>query len=540
MKLVTSDQMRALEQAAVEAGASLDELMEAAGLAVAQEVWLSLGVVAGRRVLVLVGPGNNGGDGLVAARHLAEWEADVAIYLLAPRDDDKLARVRELDVPVFSAAEDQESMTLQEALDGAEVVIDALLGIGRQRPIDGDLARILERLHASSKNARPPQIVAVDVPTGVNADSGDARPLAVRADMTITFGLAKVGLHLPPGSSHAGSVQVIDIGLPKDAAREVMIDLIDTAWVRERLPARPVSGNKGTFGRVMVVAGSDRYPGAARLASEACYRAGAGLVTLACSDTVRNITAAATPEITYLPLVSEAALGVSSANRIVEALDTFDVMLIGPGLSQSAGVQDAILELLAGAPSTALRATVVDADGLNALAGIDRWHERVTTPLVLTPHPGEMSRLRGTSIEAVQADRVGVAQDAAADWGHVVVLKGANTIVAAPDGRMAISPFALPLLATAGTGDVLAGAIAGLIAQGAEPFEAAACAVYVHALAAEECGEELGDRGLLASDLLPALPRAIRTAREGKRHRTPPPFTGMPNLGGLGDLLAQQ
>jgi NAD(P)H-hydrate epimerase len=553
--------MRTLEQAAVDAGTPLDALMENAGLAVAQEVWMMLGVVAGRRILVLCGPGNNGGDGLVAARHLAEWEGDVVVYMLAPdaasgaptkrRDesDANLAKVRALDVPVFIAPaltpdpsprrgegshdEDSGFERLQQALDGAEIVVDALLGIGRIRPIAGALAEILLRLDAARSRTLPPKIVAVDLPTGVDADSGRADPLAVRADMTVTFGLAKVGLYALPGSEHAGSVQVVDIGLPKDAERTMPVELLDARWVRERLPARPKDGNKGTFGRVLVVGGSHDYVGAPRLAAEAAYRVGAGLVTVAATPPVQAITAVALPEATYLPLEETPALKAHHAQTIIDVLPQYDALLIGPGLSQREGVRDAVLELLRAASNTPV---VIDADALNALAATDGWHKLIAGEAVLTPHPGEMARLLGCSVEDVQADRLNVAMNAAKEWGHVVVLKGAHTIVAAPDGRAAISPHANPLLASAGTGDVLAGAIAGFIAQGAAPFDAAACAVFVHGLAAEEIGDDLGDRGMLASDLLPALPRAIRTVREGKRARAnaPSPFAGMMGPQGLG------
>jgi NAD(P)H-hydrate epimerase len=534
MKLVTAAQMRELEQAAVAAGTSLDHLMEQAGLAVAQEAWLSLGVVAGRRVLVLVGPGNNGGDGLVAARHLAEWEADVAVYMAAPRsgDDAHLAQVRELGVPVFIATDDAGNERLQQAIDGAELVIDALLGTGRSRPIEGAMAEILRRLNEATRRARPPRIIAVDLPTGVDADTGRADPLAVTADMTVTLGLAKVGLYTLPGSEHAGQVQVVDIGLPKDAEHAVPIELLTTPWVRERLPTRPKSANKGTFGRVLVVAGSRNYVGAARLAAEACYRVGAGLVTLACSERVQSMVAPALAEATWLPLPDDdGALAAAAADAVMDALASYDVLLLGPGLTLRGGVPGVVADVLARAPSS-VRGCVVDADALNALAQDAGWHERVRKNCVLTPHPGEMARLLGTTVAAVQDDRLGTATKAAADWQQVVVLKGAHTVIAAPDDRAAISPHANPLLASAGTGDVLAGTIAGLLAQGVEPFEAAACGVYLHALAAEEAAADFADRGLLASDLLPALPRAIRTVLHGKLTRTPP------NMGPFGDLSA--
>jgi NAD(P)H-hydrate epimerase len=535
VKLVTAAQMRELEQDAVAAGTSLDELMEQAGLAAAQEAWLSLGVVAGRRILVLCGPGNNGGDGLVAARHLAEWEGDVVVYLLAPRAaaDSNLAKVRELGVPIFAATEDVDGAALQQALDGAEMVIDALLGTGRSRAIDGALAEILRRLHDAGQRGHAPRILAVDLPTGIDADSGRADALAVRADMTVTFGLAKVGLYTLPGSEYAGRVQVVDIGLPKESVERVPLDLLDTSWVRPRLPERPKSGNKGTFGKVLVVAGSRSYVGAARLAAEACYRAGAGLVTIACPASLQAMLAPAIAEATWLPLDEEhGALTAAAGAAVLEALASYDVLLIGPGLGQSTGVRHAVTAIVASLPSH-LRGCVIDADALNALAGQPAWHERVAVASVLTPHPGEMARLRGTTVAAVQDDRLNTATSAAAAWRQTVVLKGAHTVVAASDGRGAISPSANPLLATAGTGDVLAGAIAGLMAQGLAAFEAAGCGVYLHGLAADELGEDLGDRGLLAGDLLKALPSAMRTVLHGRAMRASPGLPGLPDLGGF-------
>jgi len=533
MKLVTAAQMRELEQAAGAAGTPLDALMEQAGLAAAQEAWMSLGVVEGRRILVLVGPGNNGGDGLVAARHLAEWGADVAVYMLAARTGDKnLDLLSQAGVPVFVAADDTDFVSLREALDGAELVIDALLGIGRSRPIEGTLAGVLRHLHATRGRSMPAKIIAVDVPTGVDADSGRVDPLAVTADMTVTFGLAKVGLYTLPGSEHAGQVQVVDIGLPQDAVAAVPLDLINSAWVKERLPKRPKSSNKGTFGRVLVVAGSANYPGAARLAAEACYRAGAGLVTIACPSSVQALIAPAIPEATWLPLDDDAgALSGRATGQIIDALASYDVLLIGPGVSQRRGVRDAVARVLAAVPAS-VRSCVIDADALNALAQTPEWQHRLATRAILTPHPGEMARMFGATVAEVQDDRLNVAMNAAATWGQVVVLKGAHTVIAASDGRAAISPHANPLLATAGTGDVLAGAIAGLLAQGMAPFEAAACGVYLHGLAAEEVGEELGDRGMLASELLPSLPRAMRTVLRGK------PSRGGQMPFGLGDISA--
>ncbi len=399
------------------------------------------------------------------------------------------------------------------------MVIDALLGTGRSRPIEGALAEILRRLGEASKRPRPPKVIAVDLPTGVDADSGTADGLAVRAEMTVTFGLAKVGLYTLPGSEYAGRVQVVDIGLPVNAERDLPVELLSTGWVRERLPARPKSANKGTFGKVLVVGGSTRYVGAPRLSAEACYRVGAGLVMIACTEHVQSMLAPSLAEAVWLPLgQDDGAIAGSAARAVVERATSSDVLLIGPGLGQSAGAGELIFECLSVGATHG--DAVVDADGLNALASDDAWSERIRRDCVLTPHPGEMARLLNTSVEAVQNDRLNIAVKAAAEWRQIVVLKGAHTIVAAPDGRAAVSPYANPLLASAGTGDVLAGAIAGLLAQGMAPFEAAACGVYLHGFAAEELAEEMGDRGLLASDLLAMLPRTIRIVLQGRKPAT--------------------
>ncbi|HXF50907.1 MAG TPA: NAD(P)H-hydrate dehydratase [Dehalococcoidia bacterium] len=518
MKLVTVEQMRALEQAAAEAGRPPSVLMEEAGLAVAQETWMALGLVADRSVLALIGPGNNGGDGLVAARHLADFGAKVGVYLLRSRgeDDPNYRQVIERNIPVGQVEDDPDLAGLREALAGADAVIDALLGTGRARPIEGPLAAILDALRERQALPNPPLVVAVDLPTGVDADTGAADPRAVRADLTVTMGFAKVGLYCLPGAELAGRVQVVDIGIPAEAARDLPYELLDTTWVKERLPERPRGANKGTFGRILVCGGSERYIGAPRLCAAAAYRVGGGLVTVACPRSIASAVGAGLDEATYLPLPETAGLLAEDASaELRREAAAYDVIAVGPGLGRGAGpsrfVRETLLAPLSGGP----RAAVIDADALNALAEEPRWWERLALPSVLTPHPGELSRLTRRPIAAIQSDRLGAALECARQWGQVVVLKGAYTVVASPDGRAVVSPFANPALASAGTGDVLAGTIAGLLGQGMAPFDAAACGVYLHAKAAEEVCDDIGDRGLLASDLLGALPRAIRVVREG-------------------------
>ncbi len=514
MKLVTSEQMRRLEALSAEAGVSSETLMENAGLAVAQEVWMALGTLEDRRVLVLVGPGNNGGDGLVAARHLHDWGTQVRCYLLRGRgeDDANLRQVVERGIEVVVSEEDPGLSALEAALAEADGVVDALLGTGAARPITGTLAAVLDKLSRARSRRPAPVIVAVDLPTGVSADTGAVDAAAVPADVTVALGFSKVGLHTLPGADYAGRVQVVDIGLPAGLGDGLPFELMTASGVRALLPPRPAGANKGTFGRVMVVAGSRNYVGAARLAVEGAARVGAGLVTLACPESLQPLVAARLTEATYLPLPEEdGAIGRDAVAPLLRsAFGGYQALLVGCGLGQNPSTQAFLRSLLFSLPEEPPFALVIDADGLNALARTPRWWCLLRSPAVLTPHPGEMSRLARQSIVDIQADRLQAAVSAASQWGKVVVLKGAHTVVASPDGRATLSPFANPALASAGTGDVLAGAIAGLAAQGLTLYDAALCGVYLHGAAANDLRSELGDAGLLAGDLLPQLPRTMR------------------------------
>ena len=521
MRLVTVAEM----QAAEECGVPVEQLMENAGLAVAQEAWLLLGELADRRILVLCGPGNNGGDGLVAARHLKDWGADVAVVLLQARPKDaNLAQLAERDVPT-TVVEDSDSLArVDEALGGAELVIDALLGTGRARPIDGALADVMIRLRASRERRLPPRLIAVDLPTGLDADTGAVDPLTVAADHTATFQWSKIGLHVLPGSQYAGRVEVVDIGIPQASLGQgeaptyvgATTELMNDRWAREAFPARPLDAHKGTFGSALVVAGSPQYTGAAYLACTGALRAGAGIVTLACARFIYPILAAKLTETTFEPLDdTDGYLTAREASQVHRRLAErpYQALLVGPGLGQGGYPQafmKALLPLLAAGETTAL---VIDADGLNNLAKIDRWPGMLALPTILTPHPGELSRLSGLPVAEIQANRLATARRFAAEWSVTLVLKGANTIVAAADGRARVNPFANPGLASGGTGDVLAGVITGLVAQGVGPFDAASLGVYVHGLTAEHVRRDLGSAGMLAGDLLPALPRVMKELR---------------------------
>ena len=515
MKLVTIAEMRALEAAAVAAGVSEAQLMEEAGLAVAQEAWMHLGTLEGRRIVVLAGPGNNGGDGLVAARHLADWGAEVVVYLpRAVRDEARVQDVEERGVPVVRGDADPDFARLDEMLPTSDLVIDALLGIGRQRLLEATepIAVVLKKLADARAGFQPPKLLAVDIPTGVDADTGAADPLTVAPDLTVTFGLPKVGMYQAPASGMLGRVQVIDIGIPKEAQEAVQLELLTARWARSALPRRPEDGNKGTFGRVLVVGGSGRYIGAPRLAATAAYRAGAGLVTVACPAELVPTLSAGIAEATWLPMPStgDGALAGEAAISLRAELRGFDAAVFGPGMGNTDETRALTWALLPDLGLDLRRGVVIDADALNAIAAMPDGAERVPANAVLTPHPGEMARLLGTTVADVQSRRLQATQEAASRFGCCVVLKGAHSVIAAPGGRTGLSPFANPLLATAGSGDVLAGMIGAYLGQGLEPFAAACLGVYLHGAAGEALREEYGDSGLLAGELATRLPRVVR------------------------------
>ena len=518
VKVVTSRQMRLIEERAEQAGTSTDTLMERAGEEVALRVEGlpdDAGVVA-----VLVGPGSNGGDGLVAARRLCGRGRRVEAYICTPRrtPDPKLQMATQEAVRVIRADEDRDMAQLRDLLDRSHVVVDAILGTGRSRPIEGDLEAILGSLDDARGRRPEMRLVAVDVPTGLDADTGAADPACVAADLTVSLGFHKAGLLTPSGADVAGEVTVADIGLAEDLAADVDVELMTAAWAGKLLPRRPLAAHKGTFGRVLAVAGSRNYVGAAHLAAMGAYRAGAGLVTLAVPESLCGPLATAAPEPTYLPL-PETGPGIVSPDAAVvllQAVAGYDALLIGCGLGVSTATRRLVEAVLY--TDRNMPPTVVDADGLNILS-LTRskdmpWWRLFRGPAVLTPHPGEMARLRVDS-PTEPGGRIDIARESADRWNKVTVLKGAHTVVASPGGGVMVSPFANPGLATAGTGDVLAGVISGLLAQGLSLAHAASLGVYLHGAAGESVRRELGDSGIVASDLLPEVPRAAQALRQG-------------------------
>jgi NAD(P)H-hydrate epimerase len=419
-------------------------------------------------------------------------------------------------------------------------VIDALLGMGVSRPVEGLPAAIVGAVEQHPRRAAF-HVLAIDVPTGIQSDSGAVLGTAVRADTTVATGLPKRGLLLYPGRASVGALALAEIDIPPDAMEIVMSETISREQARSLLPVRPAEAHKGTFGKVMVVAGSWLYPGASALATAGAGRVGAGLVTLATARSILGNSARG-PEVTLLPLheASAGTIDAEAADTLLKNLEDYAALLVGPGLGREKPTGMFLRRLLGmeqprrlsrvgfrvqelaptsepnkskpESSSISLPPTVLDADALNLLSEIDDWAEHLSPEqFVLTPHPGEMRRLLGT--DDLASDVVQVATDAAKQWQQVVVFKGATTVVAAPDGRSAVHADGNPALATAGTGDVLAGAIAGLLAQGLALYDAAVLGVYLHSAAGALLRDELGEAGTLASDLLIRLPRTLKELR---------------------------
>ncbi|HSJ54668.1 MAG TPA: NAD(P)H-hydrate dehydratase [Anaerolineae bacterium] len=552
VKVITVEKSRELERAADEGGLSFAQMMENAGRGTARAIEQVLSPRE-RRVVVLVGPGNNGGDGLVAAHYLAQMGARVTCYLWKreAEGDANLERVQAGGVPVIWAEDDGDDEALRGLLAGADVVVDALLGVGASLPLRDSLRSLLEAVGSGLRERRGPAglahalpgarlravplVVAVDCPTGLDSDTGEVDPATLRADVTVTFAYPKVGLLRFPGAGLVGRIVVADIGIPPELAAGVTLEMATAEAVGGWLPERPALSHKGTFGRVLVVAGSVNYVGAAALAGSGAQRVGAGLVTMALPGPIQAAVAANLAEATFLLLPHDMGVVSSGAVQVVrERMGEYDALLLGPGLSQedeTVAFVQAFLGLhrrerrgrlgfvdrteAEGEERPAPPPLIVDADGLNALARTDGWSQALPPGTILTPHPGEMARLVGGDVTTaeIQADRDGTARRMAQEWGAVIVLKGALTVVAAPDGRVMIVPFANSGLATAGTGDVLAGAIAGLRAQGLDAFEAAVAGAYVHGLAGELARDELGEMGMVAGDLPLRLPLALRRVR---------------------------
>jgi NAD(P)H-hydrate epimerase len=532
--------MRAIETEADAEGLSYDQMMLNAGRSIADAILEQIGDIQGKRVVILAGSGNNGGDGLVVGEHLAQEGAQVSVYLTKERakDDSNLEKLRARNLIIAVWDQDQRARVLINLIDSSDIIVDAILGTGFELPLKGIAKKLLAKVKKSlEKREKRPYIVAVDCPSGVDCDTGQIAAEALPADLTVTLAAAKPGLLIGPGASSVGKLVVGDIGLEngKGELNKIMLEMADHDTVRELLPDRPLDAHKGTFGKVLIVAGSINYPGAALLAGVAAYRVGVGLVTMAVPAPIQALIAPNLPEATWVMLPHEMGVITEGAAPIVaEEFSSSDTILIGPGFGVDDVTRAFLSKVLGSVEHTqlsqigfirpenkgkindvSLPPCVVDADGLKLLVEVASWNSLLPSDSILTPHPGEMAIMTGSSKEEIQSDRMGTAQKWAKEWGHVVVLKGAKTVVAAPDGRTTILPFETPALASAGTGDVLAGAIAGFRGQGVSAYEAAITGSYLHGRAGELSAQSLGNTAsVMAGDVADALTAALSELME--------------------------
>lgn len=509
MKIATAKQIQNIDRRAIrEFGIPGPVLMENAASAIVFEMERFFEGLDGVKVGILCGKGNNGGDGLALARRLRIRGVPVRVALLASfaalKGEAKLnlAILRKMDVEIMPNAA---STVIAEMIEWSDVLVDAMLGVGLSSPLKGNYAIAAELMNLAG---RP--VVAVDIPTGINADTGEVMGSAVRADLTVTMVLPKRGLVLYPGAAFAGQVRVADIGIPpevieKEAIQAGLLDH-DLAW--GLMDERDRDSHKGDFGHLLVIAGSLGKAGAAVMAAQGALRTGAGLVSVAAPMGLVPVIQQQVMEAMCIPTGEsiDGTLGMGSENELIKASGRMTACAIGPGLTTHYETVEVVRNLV----QRMTLPLVIDADGLNAFAGSADMLKKVKAPVVMTPHPGEMARLMGVSADDVRKDRIGMASDVAAKFGVTLVLKGAGTVIATPHGEVFINTTGNPGMASGGTGDVLTGMIGSLLAQGYGTTPAACLAVYLHGLAGDLAAKEKGEAGMIAGDVIAKIPEAIK------------------------------
>lgn len=512
MRAVTGEEMAGMDRIAIEVlGIPGVVLMENAGRGATEVMWRYFPDMGGKRVAVLAGGGNNGGDGFVIARHLWQQRVNVVVYCLKKLGSyqgdarSNLEIIQKLDLVVEEVTESAGIKKLRRKLADADLIVDSILGTGLNAPVRGFYRKVIDLVN---QLGRP--VVAVDLPSGLNASSGQPLGTCIQATVTATLGLPKVGLLVTPGCSFVGHLEVVDIGLPRSVietedAPRIWLEASDLASL---IRPRSIDSHKGSFGHVLIVGGSVGKTGAGAMAGLGAARAGAGLVTLAVPASLHGLMEVKLTEVMTEPLAETAEQTVAreALPRIQTLLEGKQALALGPGLSEHKETIQVVLELIESSSCP----LVLDADAVNGLAGHLEVLTRAGAPVILTPHPGEMGRLLERSAAEIQNDRLAVVQSFSEKYGVTLVLKGARTLICSSGGRLAINSSGNPGLASGGTGDVLTGLIAGFLAQGLSSFDAACLGVYCHGKAADRLAIRWGDRGMMATDLLEEIPTVLK------------------------------
>jgi len=516
MKLVTREEMRELDRRTIEEIGILGlVLMENAGRGTAQIIKKKFEPEK-KKVAIFCGRGNNGGDGLVVARYLKNWGWSVKVYLLSEKE--KITGDAKVNLEVWLkmggelkeiiSAEDLHS--IKEEIERFDLIVDALLGTGLKDEVKGISKEAIQLINALGK-----PVIALDVPSGIDATSGRVLGVAVKATLTATFGLPKIGLLIHPGLEYTGELFVVDISIPQVLVEEMNLKhtLLDPQELDlSPLKPRPLDTHKMTYGHLLIIAGSVGKTGAAAMAGEAALKMGTGLVTLGVPKSLNPILEVKLTEVMTYPLSDkEGVFSEEALKEVLEILPGKSALAIGPGIGTEGGAKRLTLELL----KLSQVPILIDADGINCLVGELEVLKSKKAPVILTPHPGEMARLLGITSKEVQTQRIELSREFAEKYGVILVLKGSRTVIAEPGGRVFINPTGNPGMASGGTGDILTGMIGGLLAQGMNPLEAAKLGVYLHGLSGDLAKEERGEVCLVATDLLKYLPQAIREVLKG-------------------------
>ncbi|MBW2589653.1 MAG: NAD(P)H-hydrate dehydratase [Deltaproteobacteria bacterium] len=512
MYLVTTSEMQQIDRETIESfGIPGRVLMENAGLGATRVLLDQFDNIINKNVGVIAGRGNNGGDGFVIARYLAQKGSDVTVYLLSESAGVKgnaaanLKLMTPLNVPVVEIPDEQSFLAHKTGMLHQEIWIDAILGTGLKADVKGYFKKIIEFINVLGK-----PVFSVDIPSGLNSDTGQVCGACIRAQATATFAFAKTGHILFPGAEYTGYLEIIDIGIPDYIAKSIgpKQHLLTQDRICSDFRPRILDAHKGTTGHVLVVSGSVGKTGAAAMTAMSAMRAGAGLVTLAIPESLNPVLETQVLEaMTYpLPETENGIIGESSFNKIMDLLSGKQCLAIGPGLGEAAETKKLIHRIIKESPVT----IVIDADGLNNLAGSTEILKKAKSPLILTPHPGEMARLIDSTAGSVQKDRITCARKFSEKFNVHIILKGAKTIIAHPEGNIFINPTGNPGMASGGMGDVLTGIIAGLVAQGFSPESATHTGVYLHGAAADMLAENIGPFGYLATEVMNAIPGQIK------------------------------